>query len=513
MSLKKKEVSYKIWLPLLLAISTAIGMLVGYRMSSENFNDSDMVSGLSSKSQQEKTLEEILKYIDNKYVDSIDQKVLVEAATNAMLDQLDPHSVYISPEQIADVNEGMSGFYKGMGIETVYLDDTLRVVRVLGESPAEKAGITYGDLITTVNDSLLAGQGRERDEQWEMLRATSDLTFNLGIIDKDGKSKEAIVTPEKIKAPNVDFFEHEGTAYINILRFSDKTYEGIVDALESLQDNKIIDKLILDLRNNPGGYLPEATKILNQLFVEDKRLLVYTEDRTKRKTEYKTTGRPFYQINKLVILVNEGSASASEIIAGALQDWDKAIIVGKETFGKGLVQEQFSLSNGGAVRLTTARYYTPSGRSIQTPYDETHQDSSLMFYSKTHERILSSNGVISPDYEINWSENDLATMEAVSNNISVNSYKVIRNLAKYQDIKAVSQKDVELEILKTLSNDDFPRERNKSLAVTMMLYSVYSQLGKDDIANGYLVQYDKYINVAMEKLSVENLFTELLPKN
>ena len=513
MSLKTKEVSYKIWLPFMLAISTAIGMLVGYRMSAENFNDSDMVSGLSSKSQQEKTLEEILKYIDNKYVDSIDQKVLVDAAINAMLDQLDPHSVYISPDQILDVNEGMSGFYKGMGIETVYLDDTLRVVRVLGESPAEKAGISYGDLITTVNDSLLAGQNIERDEQWEMLRAKSDLTFKLGIIDKDGNSKEAIVTPEKIKAPNVDFFDHEGTAYINILRFSDKTYEGIVDALEAVQENKIIDKLILDLRNNPGGYLPEATKILNQLFVEDKRLLVYTEDRTKRKTEYKTTGRPFYQINKLVILVNEGSASASEIIAGALQDWDKAVIVGKETFGKGLVQEQFTLSNGGAIRLTTARYYTPSGRSIQTPYDETHQDSSLLFYSKTHERILSSNGGISPDYEINWSKDDLVTMEAVSNNISVNSYKVIRNLTKNKDIKALSEKEIESEILKILGTDDFPDELNKSLAVSMMFYSVYNQLGEDDKANGYLVQYDKFINVAMEKLTGENLFTDLLPKN
>jgi len=423
---------------------------------------------------------------------------------------MDPHSVYISPEQIKDINQGMSGFYKGMGIETIYLDDTLRVVKVLGGSPADQAGISYGDMLLTVNDSLLAGQNRDRHEQWEMLRTKDSGTFKLVVLDRSSKEKEMEVFPKKIKAPNVDYFEFDGTSYINILRFSDKTYEGIVDALESLQKEKTIDRLIIDLRNNPGGYLPEATKILNQLFVEDKRLLVYTEDRTKRKTEYNTTGRPFYEINKLAVLVNEGSASASEIIAGALQDWDKAILIGNETFGKGLVQEQFDLSNGGAIRLTTARYYTPSGRSIQRPYNDDQIDSTAGYYSKTHERALTSFGGIAPDYLVSWSELEQSTIERVSTDLSINTYKILRPLINSKELVDLSSDDFQEGISRVLLDLFAGEAFDEELARGILTSSIYSQLEQKVNSDDAFAEYDIYIKTAVEKLKMENVFADFM---
>ncbi len=505
----KKEYTYKTWLPILLAICAAIGMIVGNRFSTENIGNTDFINGLSSKSKSEQTLQEIIKYIDNRYVDSVDTELLVEIAAKAILNELDPHSVYISPNDITGVNEGMSGYYTGMGVETIILDDTLRVINVLQNSPAEQAGLQYGDLIISSNDTLLAGQGRSATEQWEFLKSTNKTSFNLSIINANGAVNTIKVESDDIKAPNVDYFKVNDLSYINILRFSDKTYEGIIDALEALQEDKIIEKLVLDLRNNPGGYLPEATKILNQFFVEDKRLLVYTEDRNNRKSEYNTTGRPFYQINKLAVLVDEGSASASEVIAGALQDWDKAIIVGSETFGKGLVQEQFKLSNGGGLRLTTARYYTPSGRSIQRPYNETSQDSSLVFYTKEFNRKINSNGGIEPDFSIKWTEKDQNIIYSILENISTRSYKIIKEICPNGNYNSATDRKIDLAVNNYL-NANFNFENSSFiLAKNVLSSNIYQQLGNNVKANELISDYDIFIKTAYEKLSKEKIFAEL----
>lgn len=505
----KKEYSYKIWLPLLLALCTAMGMIIGHRFSSENLN-SVREKGLTSKSVNEQTLQEVLKYIENRYVDSVNSFDLVEQATETMLSNLDPHSVYISPGQLNNVNEGMSGFYKGIGIETICYDDTLRVTRIIENSPASESGIKLGDLVIAVNDSILAGIGRSKEEQWEILRVKNDEDLQLEIIHENGEKRSVTIIPEKIKAPNVDYYSVNDVAYINILRFSDNTYEGIIDALEALQKDKIIESLILDLRDNPGGYLPEATKILNQFFIEDKRLLVYTEDRNERKSEYKTTGRPFYQINKIAVLVNEGSASASEVIAGALQDWDKAIIVGSKSFGKGLVQEQFNLSNGGALRLTTARYYTPSGRSIQKPYNDDSVDSTL-YVSKELGRELSVNGGITPDFEVNWSNEELLALQEVSKNLSLNVYKIARKLKTANNLSDINGQQIGSAIENFIAeNEELNKLSSKELIKSVLRARVCEMLELKEEADVEAFNYDIYIQEAQKRLKEKNIFADLM---
>ncbi len=504
---KIADISYKTWLPFLLAGFMALGMIIGHRFSSENLAPSDIEKGIPSKESNFLSVQEVFKYIDSRYVDSIESKELSEAATIAVLERLDPHSVYISPEELDRINQGMSGYYKGMGIETIHLNDTLRVIKVIPESPAEKGGVLYGDKFLKANDSILVGKNRTKEEQWALLKTVDQEKFEVEILRGTDDIKNLTIIPSQIKSPNVTYFDYEGVGYINILRFSDQTYEGFIDALEHLQKDKVISKLILDLRDNPGGYLPEATKILNQFFVEDKRLLVYTEDRTKRTSEYNTTGRPFYQIDKLAVLVNEGSASASEVIAGALQDWDKAIIIGESTFGKGLVQEQFTLSNGGAIRLTTARYYTPSGRSIQKPYEQFDKDTIQNFYSKEFERSLTSNGGIHPDYTVNWTPTQMELLNIVSENISTTSYHIIQKLTNNKGtIELTQAKDVIYSYLK--EHFDFtPIELE--FASKYVFFSIVDQLNSKEYIGQAIFDFDVFVQKAYEKLSVEDIFAEL----
>lgn len=507
------SLGYKIYLPLLLAVCTAFGMVVGHRFSSENLRVNEYrESGLASKSADGLALQEVIKYIDNRYVDSVESGKLIDLAANTILDELDPHSVYISPEELSYINEGMSGFYRGLGIETIHLYDTLRVIKILKGSPAEEAGVEYGDKILTSNDTILAGKNRTKEEQWAFLKTTDQTEFNLDVLKRSGEVKELTVYPSRIKAPNVDYLIVGDIAYINILRFSDETYEGIIDALEAVQKNKIIEKLILDLRDNPGGYLPEATKILNQFFIEDKRLLVYTEDRFKRKSEYNSTGRPFYQINKLAVLINEGSASASEVIAGALQDWDKAILVGNGTFGKGLVQEQMNLSNGGALRLTTARYYTPTGRSIQKPYNEDSKDTTSIFYSKKYNRLLDSNGGVNADVLVEWSDKQLESMSILSQNISTSSYKIISKALRKMDIKDVSIESLQKEVHSYLISNYDDSFLNDEFVNDYLLTTVLDQIGKKEQYAEFLFNQDIFIREAINQLNKTDFFADLIPQ-
>jgi carboxyl-terminal processing protease len=504
--MKKDNIpTYKIYLPFLLAACTALGMIVGQRFSSESLISSNVVQQrLLTKNSDGVALQEIIKYVDNRYVDSVASGELVNVAANAILDRLDPHSVYISPEEIASINQGMSGYYKGLGIETIFLLDTLRVIKVLKNSPADESGIEYGDKIISSNDTILAGKNRTKEEQWEFLKTTDQKEFNLVVLKKNNDLKNLTVYPSRIKTPNVDYLSKDNIAYINVLRFSDETYEGLIDALEAVQKDKVIDKLILDLRNNPGGYLPEATKILNQFFVEDKRLLVYTEDRNNRKSEYNTTGRPFYQINKLVVLINGGSASASEIIAGALQDWDKAILVGNKTFGKGLVQEQLNLSNGGALRLTTARYYTPTGRSIQKPYSETNSDTSAIHYSKIYNRELDSHGGVSADIEVEWTKEQLEIISNLSENISTTCYKIIENI-NGNDIAKVN-----IEIADYLEVNYQIDAKYREFAHSFLLVNVLDQLGEEQKYTDEFFNHDVFIKEAIYQLNKSDIFADLI---
>lgn len=351
-----------------------LGIMLGYKMNETD--DPALIIGVDREESHELAalgrVEEIVRFVESRYVEDVNDSRLVESAISAVLDQLDPHSIYIAPDQLRAINNSMEGKYNGIGIQSFYLDDTVNVISVVPDSPADKAGIIPFDQLIAIGDVQVAGAGMEFDSISQMLRngdAVKKLTLHregqVANLDVQLSAKEL-----PLKSVNAAYMLNEDTGIIQIERFSSQTYKEFMEQLEELVDRQGMKHLIIDVRGNPGGYLPEATNILSQLIREKDRLLVYTEGKNNKKTEYFTTGKPFFNIDKVAILVDEHSASGSEIMAGAIQDTDRGLVIGERTFGKGLVQEQYDLTNGGAIRLTVAKYYTPSGRSIQRPYTD-----------------------------------------------------------------------------------------------------------------------------------------------
>ncbi len=363
-----------IWLPLLFAIVLVAGMMIGMRLQSETPSAMKDVQGNHSADYATYgKIEELLRYIEAKYVDNINRDKLIDEAINSILKQLDPHSTYISSDQLKAVNEQLEGNFEGVGIEFMILDDTVVVVAPLAGGPAESAGVLAGDKIVAVEDSTIAGNGITSSRVMDLLRGEKGSKVKIGVLrGSELKVRRFTITRDEIPMNSVDvaYMINSQTGYIKINRFSATTYEEFMKSLEKLVEKQGMKDLVIDLRQNPGGYLQQATNILSQLFRDKDKLLVYTEGRSVSRSDYESSGKAFFEVQNIVVLIDEGSASASEILAGALQDHDRAYIVGRRSFGKGLVQEQYNLRDGSALRLTVARYYTPSGRSIQKPYSD-----------------------------------------------------------------------------------------------------------------------------------------------
>ncbi len=366
-----------IWLPLLFSLILVAGMLIGTQMQS---NPPTAVAIEVPKGEQklppstigQGKLEELIRYIESRYVDDVNKDELVKQAIDNILFQLDPHSSYISAEQLKEVNEQLEGSFDGIGIEFVVVDDTVTVVAALSGGPAEGAGILSGDKIVQLEDTLTLGKNIDFEGILSKLKGEKGSKIKLGVLrGLEKKLRYFTLTRDKISVNSVEvaYMLDDITGYIKINRFSLNTYEEFMKSLEKLVDEQGMKHLVIDLRQNPGGYMQEATNILSQLFKEKERLMVFTEGKNVTRSDYKTTGRNFYDVDNIAVLTDEGSASASEILAGAVQDWDRGVIIGRRTFGKGLVQEQYRLRDGSAIRLTVARYYTPSGRCIQKPYE------------------------------------------------------------------------------------------------------------------------------------------------
>lgn len=381
-----KNEKVKVWQPLALSIMLALGMLFGYKM-----NDRDQGSLIEFIDQDTQPaavgeIEELIRFIETRYVDSVDRDFLVEKAIKAVLGELDPHSVYISPEQLKSVNDEMEGTFRGIGVEIFYIEDTVNVISVIPDGPADRAGIKPFDKLISINDSIVAGQDLAFSEIRKMLRGDIGEELKIKLFDRDQEEKIADIVINDIPVSSVKggIMVDDKTGYIKVDRFGSKTYSEFMDYFQTLTEKDGMKNIVIDLRDNPGGYLPQATNILSQLFKEKGNLLVYTKGNNDRKFEYKSTGKTFFPIDKVSVLIDENSASGSEILAGAIQDWDRGVIVGRRSFGKGLVQEQYDLSNEGALRLTIARYYTPSGRSIQRTYedmDSYYTDYEVRYYS------------------------------------------------------------------------------------------------------------------------------------
>ncbi|MEL6865693.1 MAG: S41 family peptidase, partial [Bacteroidota bacterium] len=336
------------------------------------------------------------RYIEARYVDDIDREELADQVINNLLEQLDPHSNYISSKQLKEVNEQLEGNFEGIGIEFMLLEDTIRVISPIAGGPSEAVGVLAGDKIVEIEDSLVAGVEIKNRDIISMLRGKKGTKVDVGILrGLEDKVRTFTITRDEIPLHSIDvsIMVDKETGYIKVNRFSANTYKEFMEGLENLISKHEMKNLVIDVRQNPGGYLQEATKILSQLFDEKGKLLVYTEGRTTHRNDYETTGKPFFDIDQIAVLIDEGSASASEILAGAIQDWDRGVIVGRRSFGKGLVQEQYGLKDGAALRLTVARYYTPSGRSIQKDYDDREEYDQDVFDRYENGELLSADSI------------------------------------------------------------------------------------------------------------------------
>ncbi|MCH2043079.1 MAG: S41 family peptidase [Saprospiraceae bacterium] len=365
-------------MPLIISVALVLGIWVGLKMGGSSQQQQFIIKGGDVNKSYEAPAQigkvgEILKFVSARYVEEVDLKLLQDAAVKGMLNKLDPHSNYIPTSDVAEVNEKLAGGFEGIGIEFAVLDDTVFVVGVIPDGPSEKAGIQVGDKIMYIGDSLVSGKGINSNGVIAYLKGKGGKPVDLEL-QRRGEDDLVKLTVIRGQIPmtsvDVAYMLDEKTAYIKINRFSGKTFEEFTVAARELAKEGM-ENLVLDLRNNPGGYLNAATDILSEFF-QTKTKLVHTEGRTSNQRKEYFAGQSLLRIpfKKIAVLINEGSASASEIIAGAIQDNDRGIILGRRSFGKGLVQEQYELHDGSALRLTVAKYFTPSGRLIQKPYSD-----------------------------------------------------------------------------------------------------------------------------------------------
>jgi carboxyl-terminal processing protease len=363
-----------VFIPLMLALSLAIGIFIGkFLPERDGFIQHSGIRAGNDK------LNNILNIIESEYVDTVNRNDLVEAAIPAILKKLDPHSVYIPAKDLARANEPLQGNFDGIGISFNMLTDTILVISTIPGGPSEKLGLLPGDKILYVNDSLVAGRKISDQSIMGMLKGPRGTVVKIKILRSGHKELIPFeITRDKIPmySIDVDYMVNNNTGYLRINNFAMTTFDEFMKALRDLK-GRGMTSLILDLRGNSGGIMEASVQIANQ-FLKAGQLIVYTKGRTQPRSEARATGKGEFETGDLVVLIDEWSASASEILAGALQDNDRGTIIGRRSFGKGLVQEPVPFTDGSGMRLTIARYYTPTGRSIQKPYkngfDEYYED-------------------------------------------------------------------------------------------------------------------------------------------
>ena len=404
-----------IWMPVFLALAVIAGIFLGAKLQSR-FQPSARTMSVTGAGK----VGLIMNLIEGNYVDTVNSKKLVEAAIPEILKQLDPHTVYIPAKDMQEVSEEMSGNFSGIGVQFSIQNDTIMVIDVISGGPSQKLGIRAGDRIVKVNDSIMAGVKVTNEKVLKKLRGEKGSKVNISIARKGFPELipfEIIRGEIPLTSIDVNYMINSNTGYIKVGRFAEKTYEEFMSGVEKL-DKSGATQLIIDLRGNPGGYLGAVIKMVSE-FLDNGELVVYTEGRTQPKRTFNADKKGSFLGKKVVVLVDEYSASASEIFAGAIQDNDRGTIIGRRTFGKGLVQEQIPFNDGSAMRLTVARYYTPAGRSIQKSYknglddyygdlsrryahgefeqkDSIHYSDTLKYYTRL-KRVVYGGGGIMPD--------------------------------------------------------------------------------------------------------------------
>lgn len=406
---------YFIWLPLWVALGIAFGIFIGSLFSKSVDLTKTLFVGGSNK------LDAVIGYINEAYVDTVNTDELIESAIPKLVNGLDPHSTYISAKDMELIGDDLEGHFSGIGVQFTLRHDTITVISVIAGGPSQSAGVFPGDRIVYVNDSLFAGAGITNEKVMRGLRGEKGSEVKLGI-KRTGEDHILDINVERGDIPvntiDIAYSPIKNIGYIKISKFGATTYNEFKSAITKLKNNGA-ESFIVDLRQNSGGYLNAVIQMLNE-FLEKGELIVYTEGRAFPRSDSYANGSGTSKNNQLVVLIDEGSASASEIFAGAIQDHDRGLIIGRRSFGKGLVQDQKNFKDGSALRLTIARYYTPSGRCIQKPYklgddsdygqdlmnrylrgeldsqDSIKQENDPLFYTDGG-RPVHSNGGIMPD--------------------------------------------------------------------------------------------------------------------
>lgn len=351
-------------MPLVMALCVVVGIMIGtFYANHFSGNRLNIINSGSSR------LSNLLHIIDDQYVDSVNIDSLVEKAIPQILAELDPHSVYISAKDVQLATDDLKGSFSGVGIEFIIRDDTIRVQNVIKDGPANRAGLLAGDKIVSINGKPFVGKIVTNEEAMHRLKGPKDSKVQIGV-KRFGEKGVKVFTVTRgdisVKSISACYMINDTTGYIRVKSFGERTYAEMLSALQTLNIEGA-DHLIIDLRDNGGGILEAAVQMANE-FLPKNRLIVYTQGRKSPRAEYRSNGKGSYQHIPMVVLINEGTASAAEIFAGAMQDNDRATIVGRRSFGKGLVQQQIQFPDGSMIRLTVARYYTPSGRCIQKPF-------------------------------------------------------------------------------------------------------------------------------------------------
>ncbi|MHA7842068.1 MAG: S41 family peptidase [Winogradskyella sp.] len=368
------------YIPLIIGVAIAAGVVIGGKL---NFTDtSDNLFTTNSKKDK---LNRLIDYIDYEYVDEVNTDSIVDVTVNGILDNLDPHSTYIPKEDLERITENMKGDFVGIGINYYPYKDTIAVIKPTEDGPSESAGIMSGDRILLADGDTIYGRNISNEFIAKKLKGDKNTKVRLTVYRKsEDEILEFEVRRKTIPIKSVDaaYMLTDELGYIKMNRFAETSFKEFKTALEDLQDQGAT-KLALDLRDNPGGFLGIAEQIADE-FLEDDKLILFTRDKKGKEERTYATRRGDFEDGEIFILINENSASASEVIAGALQDNDKGIIVGRRSYGKGLVQREMALGDGSAVRLTVSRYYTPTGRSIQRPY--TNGDNNA-YYNDYYKRL------------------------------------------------------------------------------------------------------------------------------
>ncbi len=371
----------KSYLPIYLGVAIAIGILIG-----SFFNFKNSTSSIFKSNSEEAKIKRLIDYIQHDYVDDVNTEDLLDGAIDQIINKLDPHSHYFSKQDFERDNEQMQGNFHGIGIQFIIHNDSVVITKILDGGPSKKVGLQAGDRILKADSDSLSGVKITSDAVMKILKGDTETKVNLTVyrhIEDEILDFEIIRGEVPISSVSASYMLSDEIGFIKVDRFARTTYNEFKNALDDLI-NKGMEKLVLDLRDNPGGFMDIANKIADE-FLEDDKLIVFTKNKKGEIDKDFATDKGDFEKGQVYILINENSASASEIVAGALQDNDKGTIIGRRSFGKGLVQQTMGLGDGSAIRLTTARYYTPTGRSIQKPYDLNHNKEYRESFNKRFE--------------------------------------------------------------------------------------------------------------------------------